>query len=123
MDTRHRHSIATAAPALTGKRAPEGCALDTLCVSFEDAANRFAFLVDEDTYCAKFGLSEGERRAVRNRDIPAMIEAGGQLFYLDLFAEIFAVSALEMAAQPTSMSAEAFRTQGLTAPSRQDRDP
>ena len=38
-----------------GEQAQKGLALNRMCFSFNSAANRAAFLHDEDAYCRKFG--------------------------------------------------------------------
>ena len=52
-----------------GEMARKGYALNKMCYSFNSAANREAFLRDEDAYCARFGLNEAQRGAVRNRNV------------------------------------------------------
>ena len=62
-----------------------GYALNKMCFSFNEAANRAAFLADEDAYCARYGLSEQVRAAVRNRDKRALMAAGGNPYFLIKF--------------------------------------
>ena len=40
-----------------GDAAAKGFALNEMCYSFNDAANRQAFRDDEEAYCAKFNLT------------------------------------------------------------------
>ena len=72
-----------------GVQAQRGYALNKMSYSFNEAANRAAFLADEDAYCARFGLDAGQREAVRRRDVLALIEAGGNVYYLAKLAGIF----------------------------------
>ena len=46
-----------------GEQARKGYALNKMCYSFNDAANRKAFVADEDGYCAKYGLRVGLEKA------------------------------------------------------------
>jgi len=69
-------------PIFDGQAAMRGFALNAMCYSFNDAANRAAFLADEAGYCARYSLSDGQRAAVAARDIPAMIAQGGNIYYL-----------------------------------------
>lgn len=92
-----------------GERARKGYALNKMCFSFNDAANRAAFLADEDAYCARFHLSAEQREAVRRRDVLAMIEAGGNIYYLAKLAGIFGLGVQDIGAQQTGMSVEAFK--------------
>ena len=95
-------------PIFDGAAAERGFALNRMCFSFNDAANRAAFLRDEDGYCAKYGLSAQQRAAVKHRNVLAMIEAGGNVYYLAKLAGIFGLNVQDIGAQQTGMSVEAF---------------
>ena len=92
-----------------GALAAKGYALNKMCYSFNEAANRAAFLEDEEGYCARFGLSDEQRDAVRRRDVLALLEAGGNVYYLAKFTGIFGLGVQDIGAQQTGMSVEAFR--------------
>jgi protocatechuate 4,5-dioxygenase, alpha chain len=94
--------------------ARKGYALNKMCYSFNNAANRAAFLKDEDAYCASFGLTPQQRAAVRNRNALELIEAGGNIYYLAKFAGIFGLGVQDLGAQQTGMSVEQFKAK-LTA--------
>jgi protocatechuate 4,5-dioxygenase, alpha chain len=106
--TIHEHDIA-GTPIFDGERAQKGYALNKMCYSFNEAANRAAFLADEDAYCARYGLDAAQREAVRKRDVLAMIEAGGNIYYLAKLAGIFGLGVQDIGAQQTGMSVEAFK--------------
>jgi len=80
-----------------------------MCYSFNDAANRAAFLADEEGYCARFGLSDEQREAIKRRDVLALLESGGNVYYLAKFTGIFGLGVQDIGAQQTGMSVEAFR--------------
>ncbi|WP_018913322.1 protocatechuate 4,5-dioxygenase subunit alpha [Thiomonas sp. FB-6] len=101
-----------------GAQARKGYALNKMCFSFNDAANRAAFLADEDAYCTRFGLDPRQREAVRRRDVLALIEAGGNVYYLAKLAGIFGLDVQDIGAQQTGMSKEAFQARLLAAGSR-----
>ncbi len=103
-----RHEI-PGTPIFDGSAAQKGYALNRMCYSFNDKANRDAFLDDEDSYCARYGLSPAQRRAVADRDVTAMIEAGGNIYYLAKLAGIFGLNVQDVGAQQTGMTVEAFR--------------
>src|ERR1700743_3267859 len=86
-----------------GDQAQKGYALNRMCFSFNSAANRSAFLTDEDAYCAKFGLTAEQRKAVKKRDVLAMIAAGGNIYYLAKLAGIFGLNVQDVGAQQTGM--------------------
>ncbi|OJY68153.1 MAG: protocatechuate 3,4-dioxygenase [Sphingobium sp. 66-54] len=96
-------------PVFDGEAAARGYALNRMCYSFNDAANRAQFLEDEDGYCARFELTPEQREAVRNRDVLAMIAAGGNVYYLAKLAGIFGLNVQDVGAQQTGMSVDAFK--------------
>ena len=98
-----------------GVQARKGYALNKMCFSFNDAANRAAFLADENAYCARFGLGAEQREAVRRRDVLALIAAGGNVYYLAKLAGIFGLDVQDIGAQQTGMSKEAFKSRLLAA--------
>src|SRR3954462_15818694 len=63
-----------------GEQARKGYALNKMCYSFNHAANRKAFVADEDGYCARYGLNAKQRAALRNRTVLELIEAGGNAY-------------------------------------------
>lgn len=98
-----------------GEQARKGYALNRMCFSFNDAANRAEFLRDEDAYCAKYGLTPQQREAIRNRNVLQLIEAGGNVYYLAKFAGIFGLDVQDIGAQQTGMTKEAFKARLLAA--------
>jgi len=96
-------------PIFDGSAAQKGYALNRMCFSFNDKANRDAFLHDEDGYCASYGLTPAQRLAVADRDVTAMIEAGGNIYYLAKLAGIFGLNVQDVGAQQTGMTVGAFR--------------
>lgn len=109
-----KHSI----PGTTlfdGEMAQKGLALNRMCYSFNDAANRAAFLADEDGYCDKFALTAEQREAVRHRNVLEMIAAGGNVYYLAKLAGILGLNVQDLGAQQTGMSVAAFKAKLLEA--------
>jgi protocatechuate 4,5-dioxygenase, alpha chain len=98
-------------------QAQKGYALNRMCFSFNSAENRTAFLKDEDAYCRKYGLTPGQREAVKSRSVLKMIEAGGNVYYLAKLAGIFGLNVQDIGAQQTGMSVDAFK-QKLAAAGR-----
>ena len=92
-----------------GRQAMKGYALNKMCYSFNAAENREAFQRDEDAYCAKYGLTPGQRQAVKDRNVLAMIREGGNIYYLAKLAGIFGLDVQQVGAQQTGMSEEEFR--------------
>lgn len=92
-----------------GKQAMKGYALNKMCYSFNRAENREAFKADEEAYMEKYGLNEEQKKAVRDRDILAMIEAGGNIYYLAKLAGIFKLSVQDVGAIQTGRTTEEFK--------------
>jgi len=92
-----------------GEQAQKGFALNRMCYSFNSAANRAAFLQDEEAYCRKFGLTKEQRAAVKARDVLAMIAAGGNVYYLAKLAGIFGLNVQDIGAQQTGTTVDEFK--------------
>ena len=98
-----------------GAQAMKGYALNRMCFSFNEAANRAAFLADEDAYCAAYGLNEAQREAIRARNVLQLIAAGGNAYYLAKFAGIFGLDMQDIGAQQTGMTKEQFQAKLVAA--------
>jgi len=103
-----------------GDLAMRGFALNAMCYSFNSAANRDAFRADEEAYMAKFGLTEQQKQAVRDRDVTGMLNAGGNVYYLAKLAGIFGLNVQDLGALQTGMTLEAFKA-GLMAHGETER--
>jgi protocatechuate 4,5-dioxygenase alpha subunit len=62
--------------------AQRGYALNRMCFSLNEGANRTQFAADEPAYCDLFELSQAEADAVMRRDKPALFELGGNMYFL-----------------------------------------
>ena len=98
-----------------GAQARKGYALNKMCFSFNDAANRAAFQADEPGYCAKYGLNAEQRAAIQARNVLQLIAAGGNVYYLAKFAGIFGLDVQDLGAQQTGMSKDEFKAKLLAA--------
>jgi len=98
-----------------GREAMRGYALNKMCYSFNSAENRAAFLRDEEGYCARFGLNDEQRRAVKRRNVLELLAAGGNIYYLAKFAGIFGLNVQDVGAQQTGMSVEDFKAKLVAA--------
>jgi protocatechuate 4,5-dioxygenase alpha chain len=92
-----------------GRAAMKGYALNKMCYSFNKSENRAEFVKDEDAYCRKYGLNDEQRKAIRERNVLAMIHAGGCVYYLAKFAGILGLTVQDIGAQQTGMTVEAFK--------------
>ena len=98
-----------------GAQARKGYALNKMCYSFNSAANREAFVRDEDAYCTRYGLTETQRAAVRSRNVLELIAAGGNIYYLAKFAGILGLDVQDIGAQQTGMSKDDFKAMLVAA--------
>lgn len=101
-----------------GEQARKGYALNKMCFSFNEAANRAAFVRDEDAYCARYGLNDTQRAAVRSRDVPGLIAAGGNIYYLAKFAGILGLDVQDLGALQTGLTKEQFKARLVAAGTR-----
>ena len=92
-----------------GRMACKGYALNKMCYSFNNAKNRQEFREDEGAYCDRFGLSEEQRLAIKNRNVLALLAAGGNIYYLAKFAGIFGLNVQDIGAQQTGLSVQEFK--------------
>ncbi len=66
----------------TGERAIEGRHLNRFCMSLMTAANRLRFKADERAYLDEWPMSEAQKQAVMKRDFKALLEQGGNIFFV-----------------------------------------
>ena len=66
----------------TGDRAIEGRHLNRFCMSLMSAVNRARFKADERAYLDEWSMSEAQKQAVMKRDFKALLELGGNIFFV-----------------------------------------
>ena len=71
-----------------GVLARKGYALNKMCYSLNQEANRKEFLANEEAYCTKYGLNDEQRSVVRSRDRIDFTVAGGSLYYFAKLARL-----------------------------------
>ena len=96
-------------PIFDGASAQDGYPLNAMCYSFNQAANRAAFVADEAGYMDRFALTDPQREAVRQRDVPGMIAAGGNVYYLAKLAGILGLNVQDLGALQTGVSIDEFK--------------
>jgi protocatechuate 4,5-dioxygenase alpha chain len=104
----HHHDI-PGTVIFDGEQAQKGYALNKMCYSFNGKAARDEFTKDEDAYCARYGLNEAQRAAIRSRNVLQLIAAGGNVYYLAKFAGILGLNVQDIGAQQTGMTVEAYK--------------
>ena len=98
-----------------GAQAKKGYALNKMCFSFNDAANRDAFLADEEGYMQKYALTEPQAAAIRAKNVLQLIAAGGNAYYLAKFAGIFKLDMQDIGAQQTGITKDEFKAKLVAA--------
>ena len=92
-----------------GAEAQKGYALNKMCYSFNSAENRAAFARDEDGYCRAYGITPAQRDAIRRHDVLALVNLGGNVYYLAKLTGIFGLGVQDIGAQQTGVTVEEFR--------------
>ena len=92
-----------------GAMAQRGYALNKMCFSFNNAANRSAFKADEEAYMRAYSLNEQQARAIRTRDVLGLLAAGGNVYYLAKFAGILGLDVQDLGAAQTGMTKAEFK--------------
>jgi protocatechuate 4,5-dioxygenase, alpha chain len=93
----------------TADRAKRGFCLNEFCMSLMKAENRDRFKAGERAYLDEWPMTEAQKRAVLDRDYNAMLEEGGNIYFL---AKIFAtdgLSYLQAVSTMTGMSIEDYQ--------------
>lgn len=98
-----------------GDQARKGYALNKMCFSFNEEANRQAFLADEEGYMRRYGLNAEQAAAIRARNLLQLIAAGGNAYYLAKFAGIFKLDMQDIGAQQTGLSKDEFKARLVAA--------
>jgi protocatechuate 4,5-dioxygenase alpha chain len=95
-------------PVFDGQTSRRGFRMNKLFMSLRFAENRERFLADEQAYCEEFGLSPEQRQAVIGRDWQAMIDLGGNIFYVYKLAMMDGKSMQYLGGVFTGMTEEEF---------------
>jgi len=98
-----------------GRMAMKGYALNKMCYSFNRAENRQAYLDDPEAYMDRFGLTDAQKQACRDRDVLAMIREGGNIYYLAKLAGIYRLNMQDIGAQQTGVTVAEFKAKLLAA--------
>ena len=95
--------------------AQKGYALNKMCFSFNEAANRAEFVKDEAAYCARYGLTDEQTQALLKRDLLKLLDCGGNAYYLAKVAGILGLNMQDIGALQTGMTVEQLKAKLLAA--------
>jgi len=98
-----------------GKMAMRGYGLNKMCHSLNNKQARDEFAVDEMAYCDKFKLTVEQKRAIKERDVLALLENGGSIYYLAKFASYLGLNVQDLGALQTGMTVEEFKAKLVEA--------
>ena len=98
-----------------GQRSVLGYPLNRMCMSFNSAENRQAFIRDSEAYFEQYGLSDEQRQAVRDRDVLRLIKLGGNIYYLAKLAGIYGLNVQDVGAQQTGKTLDEFKAMLVAA--------
>ncbi|MFV0515514.1 MAG: protocatechuate 4,5-dioxygenase subunit alpha [Jhaorihella sp.] len=105
----HHHTHIEGTTIFDGEMAMKGYALNKMCFSFNRADAREEYLANPEAYYDKFKLNESQKQACRDKNVLAMIAAGGNIYYLAKFAGIFKLDVQDVGAQQTGMTKDEFK--------------
>lgn len=97
----------------TAKRARQGFHLNQCAMSLMKAENRARFKADEAAYLDEWQLTEAQKKAVLARDYNALLDEGGNIYFL---AKIFftdEISYLQAVGTMTGMSQQDYQAMML----------
>jgi len=92
----------------TGARAIEGRHLNRFCMSLMSASNRLRFKTDERAYLDEWAMSEAQKLAVMRRDFKALLEQGGNIFFVLKIAAVDGRPTQSVAASFAGQSSEEY---------------
>jgi protocatechuate 4,5-dioxygenase alpha chain len=92
----------------TGERAIQGRHLNRFCMSLMSPANRARFRADERSYLDEWSMSAGQKQAVLARDFSALLEQGGNIFFVLKIAAVDGRTTQSVAASLAGQSPQEF---------------
>jgi protocatechuate 4,5-dioxygenase alpha chain len=92
----------------TGERAREGRHLNRFCMSLMSPANRARFKADERAYLDEWPMHEAQKQAVLKRDFEALLEQGGNIFFVLKIAAVDGRTTQSVAASFAGQSTEEY---------------
>lgn len=91
------------------EQSAKGYHLNQFCMSLMTAENRAAYLADERAYLDAWPLSDGQKRALLDRNLNAAMDEGGNIYFLAKWGATLGLSFQQMAGSMTGMSETEYR--------------
>jgi protocatechuate 4,5-dioxygenase alpha chain len=92
----------------TGARAIQGRHLNRFCMSLMSPANRARFKSGERAYLDEWPMSEPQKQAVLKRDFEALLDQGGNIFFVLKIAAVDGRTTQSVAASLAGQSTQEF---------------
>jgi len=96
------------------QRARQGRALNAFCGALQTPQQRQSFKDDPASFLDAFDLTPAQREAVLSRDYNAMLELGGNIYFLSKIAAVDGHSFQQIAASMCGVSVEDFQNMMLS---------
>lgn len=97
----------------TIEKAREGFALNQFCMSLRTAENRERFLADNRAYLDEWDMTEEQKQAVIDRDFQAMLDHGGNVYFLSKIFASEGLSYVQAVSTMTDMNVEQYQAMML----------
>lgn len=97
----------------TAQRSRQGYRLNQFCMSLMKAENRERFHADEAAYLDEWGLTAAQKDAVLRRDFDAMMEEGGNVYFLSKIFASDGLSYVQAVATMTDLTVEEYKAMML----------
>lgn len=96
-----------------GKTAHSSYGMNKLLYSFNHAENRQAFDADPDAYCDRFGVTDAQRQALKDRDFLQMLRLGANIYFAAKLAVPAGITVQDAGAQFQGITTEEFKAKLL----------
>jgi protocatechuate 4,5-dioxygenase, alpha chain len=91
-----------------GDRAIQGRHLNRFCMSLMSPANRTRFKADQRAYLNEWAMTEAQKQAVIARDFEALLDLGGNIFFVLKLAALDGRPTQSVAASFSGQTTEAY---------------
>jgi len=89
-------------------RSRQGFPLNNLGSSLNELANQELFARDSEAYMDRYGLTEDQKEAVRNRDWLRMVQLGGNVYFIVKIGVSDGIPVPQVIAEMAGMTPEQF---------------
>lgn len=97
----------------TIEKAREGFQLNQFCMSLRSAENRARFHENERAYLDEWPMTDAQKQAVLDRDFQAMLDLGGNVYFLSKIFASDGLSYVQAVSTMTDLSVEEYKAMML----------